>query len=267
MTQQFFVLSDGLELAVESFGSGPPLIFAHGLTGSRRNTRDQFAPLADRYRIIAYDQRGHGDSTPVTDPALYDASRMASDMAAILDALDIRRAIVGGESMGTATALLFALKWPQRVKALLLTAPAFGDAPNPEREWIRDAGKLIASQGMKTWLEQSAEMQRNELGWPQAVIDYIAEIRRTHNPASIAVACQTVVDWVILPDLQALAALDFPTCIIAWPNDPLHPIGLARRMADVFPNARLELLPSLVHLFSQPAVFGEIYGRFLADIL
>ena len=59
---------DGLELAVETFGDGPWLVFAHGLTGNRHGTRRQFAPLADRYRIVIYDQRGHCDSTPVTDP-------------------------------------------------------------------------------------------------------------------------------------------------------------------------------------------------------
>ena len=112
MNKMHHVESDGLELAVESFGAGPPLVFAHGLTGTRNNTRDQFAPLADRYRIVIFDQRGHGDSTPVTDPALYDVHRMAYDMAAVMDALGIERAIVGGESMGAATALLFALKWP-----------------------------------------------------------------------------------------------------------------------------------------------------------
>ena len=77
------VPNDGLELAVETFGEGPWLVFAHGLTGNRYGTRRQFTPLADRYRIVIYDQRGHGDSTPVTDPALYDLDRMAGDMAAV----------------------------------------------------------------------------------------------------------------------------------------------------------------------------------------
>ena len=132
--------TDGLELAVETFGDGPWLVFAHGLTGYRHGTRRQFAPLADRYRIVIYDQRGHGDSTPVTDPALYDLERMAGDMAAVMDALGIEQAIVGGESMGAATTLRFALRWPQRVRALLLTAPAFSDVPQPCRRSDRQHG-------------------------------------------------------------------------------------------------------------------------------
>ena len=109
-----FVASDGLLLAAETFGEGKPLVFAPGLTDNRGYIRRQLLPLADRYRIVTYDQRGHGDSTPVTDPALYTPERMAGDMARILDAFDIERAVIGGESMGAATALLFAFTWPER---------------------------------------------------------------------------------------------------------------------------------------------------------
>ena len=98
----FYVESDGLKIAAETFGAGAPLVFAHGLTGNRQAIRRQFESLADRYRIVIFDQRGHCDSSPVTDPALYDPSRMADDMRAVLDHLKIDRAIIGGESMGAA---------------------------------------------------------------------------------------------------------------------------------------------------------------------
>lgn len=265
-SELLYVESDGLTLAVEIFGTGPPLIFAHGLTGERHGTHRQFATLADRYRIISFDQRGHGDSTPVTDPARYDFHRMAEDVTAILDTLDIERAIVGGESMGAATMLTFALAHPQRVERLLLTAPAFSDAPNTQREDIWAAGELVATEGIAVWLARSAEVQRTELGWPEEVIEYIAGSRATHDDASIATALKTVIDWVVLPDLTPLAALDIPACVIAWPNDLLHPEALARRVVDALPDAQLEMLPSILSLFSRPEVVGEIYGRFLEGI-
>ena len=260
------VESDGQELAVESFGTGPPLIFAHGLTGNRSNTRDQFVPLTDRYRITIFDQRGHGDSTPVTDPVLYDAQRMAGDMAAVMDALGIEKAIVGGESMGAATALLFALRWPQRVEALLLTAPAFGDVPNAGLDAIRDMGDMVASEGIDVFLAQSAEQQRTEFGWPPEMIDYVAKMHRSHDPASLATACQEVPNWVILSDFTPLAELSCPVCIIAWEDDPMHPVELARRVAGTFPNAHLEMLASIADLFTHPEVVGRIYGRFLENL-
>ena len=267
MNEKRRVQSDGLELAVESFGAGPPLIFAHGLTGIRAGTRQQFTPLADRYRITIFDQRGHGDSTPVTDPVLYDAQRMAGDMAAIMDALGIEKAIVGGESMGAATALLFALAWPQRVKALLLTAPAFGDAPNVGLDGIREMGEAVAGQGIEAFLAQSAEQQRTEFGWPQEMIDCVAEMQRSHDPASLATACRTVPDWVILTDFSPLAELSCPVCVVAWEEDPMHPLELARRVADALPNAHLEMLTSIADLFTHPEVVGRIYGTFLENLL
>ena len=267
MNEIFRVESDGLELAVESFGTGPPLIFAHGLTGIRAGTRQQFTPPANRYRITIFDQRGHGDSTPVTDPVLYDARRMAGDMAAVMNALGIEKAIVGGESMGAATALLFALTWPERVETLLLTAPAFGDTLNAGLDGIREMGEAVAEQGIDAFLAQSAEQQRTEFGWPQEMIDYVAEMQRSHEPASLATACQTVPDWVILDDLSPLAELSCPACVIAWPDDLMHPVELARRMAGAMPNSHLEMLTSIAEVFTHPEVVGRMYGAFLENLL
>lgn len=258
------VPSDGIELAVETFGDGPWLVFAHGLTGNRHGTRRQFTPLADRYRIVIYDQRGHGDSTPVTDPALYDLDRMAGDMAAVMDALGIEQAIVGGESMGAATTLRFALRWPQRVRALLLTAPAFSDSENAAADQIMNMGSEIRTYGMAGYLQRSAERLRQQGASPE-VIAIIAEMQSVHDPLSLATACETTIRWV-LPDLAQAAGLDAPACVIGWPNDTLHPFTLAEQVAATLPNARLETLPSLAVLFAQPGEVGRIYGKFLQEI-
>jgi pimeloyl-ACP methyl ester carboxylesterase len=259
----FRVPSDGLELLVETFGAGPWLVFAHGLTGNRHGTRRQFAPLAGRYRIVIYDQRGHGDSTPVTDPALYDLERMAGDMTAVMDALGIEQAVVGGESMGAATALRFARRRPERVRALLFTAPAFSDTPNPAADGVSEMGDEITRLGIDGFLRNSAERLRQQ-GAPPGVIATIAEMHRSHDPASLATACRTCIRW-LTDDIAAAGALTAPACVIGWPNDPLHPFALAQRLAATLPNARLETLPSVSALFAEPGEVGRIYGRFLAE--
>ena len=91
MSRTYTVESDGLDIVVEETGSGPAILFAHGLTGTRNGVLEQFRPLENEYRIITYDQRGHGDSSPVTDPRLYDPHMMARDMAAVMDAAGFRR--------------------------------------------------------------------------------------------------------------------------------------------------------------------------------
>lgn len=257
------VPSDGLELAVETFGSGPWLVFAHGLTGSRHGTRRQLAALAPRYRIAIYDQRGHCDSTPVTDPALYDLERMAGDLAAVLDALGIEQAIVGGESMGAATTLRFALRWPQRVRALLLTAPAFSETPNPAAAQIIQMGYEIRTYGMSGFLQRSAARLAQQ-GVSPAAIATIAEGHQLHQPASLAAACETCIRWV-MPDLPQAAGLSMPACLVGWQNDTLHPFALAQRLAALLPNAQLHTLAALAVVFTHPAELGQLYGQFLQE--
>ena len=258
--------SDNLTIVVETFGSGPPIVFAHGLTGNRHVTRKQFTPLADSYTIVTFDQRGHCDSTPVTDPALHDAELMAADMAVVMDALGIERAIVGGESMGSSTTLMFALRWPERVEKLLLTAPAFGDEPNLAAEDIRAMGEAIEEVGIDDFLLAAAINQRDELGWPPEVIQAVAEMQGSHETHSLATACKAVIDWTLFDNLDVLSALTMPVCIIAWDEDNLHPLSLAQRMVDALPDAHLEMLPSVVDLFLTPGIIGEIYGRFLDSV-
>jgi len=254
---------DSVELAVETLGTGPALIFAHGLTSHHRVTRLELAALAERYRLILFDQRGHGASTPVTDPALYDPQRMADDIGAVLDSLNIERAIVGGESMGAATALNFALKQPHRVERLLLTAPAFGDSPNSERERFVQMGEDLAREGMEGFLALAAERQRVQFNWTPDLIAFVADMFGAHHPASLATALQAVADWRPLADLAVVARLACPVCIVAWEQDPTHPIELARRLAATFPDAQLKMMAPLPALFRDPAQVGRIYGEFL----
>ena len=265
MNEVHYVASDDLQLAVEVLGSGLPLIFGHGLTGNRHFTRLQVESLADRYQVIIFDQRGHGDSTLVTEPVLYDPQLMAGDMAAILDALGVNAAVIGGESMGSAVAVSFALQWPERVEKLLLTAPAFGDVLNEAAPEIALMADAVDALGMDGFLAAAKERQLNELGWPPEMVDFMQKMHGSHDGRSFATACRAVMAWTPFADLAELLALTMPTCIIAWEGDPLHPYALAERYAAEIPDARLERLPSMMDLFVNPGRIGEIYGRFLAE--
>ena len=259
------VKSDGLELVVETFGQGPPLVFAHGLSGNRHGVRRQFEALADRYRIVIFDQRGHGDSTPVTDPARYTPEAMAEDMAAIMDALDIPRAIVGGESMGADTTLTFALRHPERVETLLLTVPAFGETVNSEAPRMIAMAGRIQSLGLTAFLAAARETWRNQFFWPEPVIEAVGASFASHQSDSLAAAMRTVMNWV-MADMEPLRALRCPTCVIGWPDDALHPLALAERIAALIPRAQLEIMPTLPEVFLNPQLVGAIYGRYLSQI-
>ncbi|WP_299429601.1 alpha/beta hydrolase [uncultured Meiothermus sp.] len=258
------IRSGNVELVVEVVGQGAPIIYGHGLTSRRQTTLDQLSCLTKHYQVIAFDQRGHGDSSPITSPALYSADLMVQDFIAIMDSLGIARAIVGGESMGAAVALLFAMQAPERVAALLLTAPAFGGKePNQGKAQVQEMGRAISNPGMEAYLRYSAENQRTRLGWPLEAVSYVAQMQSAHHPQSLATACQAVMEWRILEDLTPLSALEFPVCIVGWPNDLLHPIKLAQQMKEHFRNADLIEIPPLPELFVRPGLIGQIYGDFL----
>ena len=259
------VTSDGLEIVVEELGEGPPIVFAHGLTGNRLGVLSQLGPLADRHRVVAYDQRGHGASARVIDPDLYHADRMAEDMTAVLDALGIERAVVGGESMGAATAMLFALAHPERVRALLITAPAFGDRPNPQRQRLKDMAAGIRDLGMDAFLARVRSRFSGELGWPAGAAEHVCGTFASHDPASVAIALDTVADWLPIPDLTVLRRLGGPVHVLGWEDDLLHPFELAMRVADAA-RARLERIAPLPAIFVSPETVGRSYRPFLEGL-
>jgi len=87
-----------------------------------------------------------------------------------------------------------------------------------------------------------------------------------HDPASLALACRTVIDWVVLDDLQALRSLSVPACILCWPGDPLHSLELAERLAAALPRAQLIKLPSPAEFFVDPPAVGRRYLEFLSGM-
>jgi pimeloyl-ACP methyl ester carboxylesterase len=257
------VRNGAVELAVEVSGEGPPLLFAHGLSANRRVTLEELSPLTDRFRVVSFDQRGHGDSTPIIDSRLYDPEAMSQDMAAILDHLHIERAIVGGESMGAATALLFACAHPERVQALLLVAPAFGAEPNPDRRRLLDIADEIDREGFDGFLVNSAERLRTRFGAPPEVIRYIGAMHGSHRPESLSTAFRTVPNWIVSEDLSALGTGRIPVGIVAWEGDPTHPMALARRLAASGRRSRLEEIASPLALFADPPLVGRTLAKLL----
>jgi pimeloyl-ACP methyl ester carboxylesterase len=98
-------------------GDGPPLVMLHGLSGHARTWDHTAAAVRDRYRVLALDQRGHGDSEWASR---YGFALMADDLLGFLDALDLGEVTLMGLSMGGIVSFLFAASHPQRVSRLLV---------------------------------------------------------------------------------------------------------------------------------------------------
>ena len=125
---------DGIQFPYERIGQGEPFVFGHGLGGNRQQPKD-LAGAVPGHQLIVWDSRGHGETQPVRPPEKICFVTLADDLAALLDHLEIKRAVIGGISMGAGVAANFAVRWPERMLGLILVRPAWlGSSPCP-RAW------------------------------------------------------------------------------------------------------------------------------------
>src|ERR671931_1805480 len=112
---------DRVRLFYEEHGHGTPLVLAYGIGGNTKMWDVNVPELAARHRLILWEPRGHARSDSPEDPAKYSFARWARDLHDLLDHLRIRRAHVGGLSLGGGIATRFALRFPARVRSLIVT--------------------------------------------------------------------------------------------------------------------------------------------------
>jgi pimeloyl-ACP methyl ester carboxylesterase len=274
---------DGVLLSGEDAGDGPPIVLLHGLTATRRYVV-MGSHLLERsgHRVVAYDARGHGHSGPAPDGGggrgrvdAYGYERLALDLRAVLDALEIPRAVLAGASMGAHTILRFALAHPERVAALGLVTPAFdpsvpagtSDAPEGDRDRSRGtrasgAGRFgDASEASVTPIGPCFGQLARALraggvdgfvraydfstvppAWRETVEQVVRQRLSAHeHPDAVADALEVVPRSRPFEDFAELEALAMPTVVVASRDevDPGHPLALAERYARAIPGATL----------------------------
>src|SRR4051812_16698451 len=118
---------DGVNIHYEVHGDGRPLILTHGYSSTSSMWEGQIAAFSRHYKLVLWDMRGHGQSDYPDDPAAYSEALTVADIAALLDKVGARQAIVGGLSLGGYMSLAFYRSHPERVRALLIidTGPGF----------------------------------------------------------------------------------------------------------------------------------------------
>ncbi|MBI4609379.1 MAG: alpha/beta fold hydrolase [Candidatus Rokubacteria bacterium] len=112
---------DRVKIYYEEHGRGFPLVLAYGIGGNTTMWEPNIKDLSACYRLILWDPRGHGRSDSPEDPARYSFRRWALDLRDLLNHLGVRKAYVGGLSMGGGIATRFTLLYPKRVAALIVT--------------------------------------------------------------------------------------------------------------------------------------------------
>ena len=228
--------------------SGPegaePLLLG-GSLGTTRAMWEPQASLSDRYRLIAFDHRGHGGSPAPDGP--YSIAELGEDVLALLDALEIERASYCGLSIGGMVGLWLAINAPQRIDRLTLICT--GAYLPPRSKWterasaVREGGgaEAIADTVVGRWFTPAYAAAQ-----PEVVARHRAMIVAT--PAEgYAACCEAIADHDVREGMPSITA---PTLVIAAAQDTSIAPEHGAEIAAAVPGARFELLDPGAHVVS-----------------
>jgi pimeloyl-ACP methyl ester carboxylesterase len=262
-------MDDGVGLAVECRGDGPPVLLVHGFGGAKEDFADHVPSLAEHATVVTFDHRGHGSSDHPPDEGAYALDRLVADTLGVADGLGFDHFRLLGHSMGGMVARRVVLADPDRVDALVLMDTSPGPPPGIGVATI-DLGVEIARRDGMTVLK-AVQDELDPLGTP-AYQRLLAErpgyrefCDRKWDALAPEMWVALVAELVRQPDqLCALTTVRCPTLVIVGEQDTPF-VGVSVEMADTIPGAQLTVLPDAGHSpqFENPRAWFDAVDDFL----
>jgi pimeloyl-ACP methyl ester carboxylesterase len=263
--------TDGFKLYYEEHGNtGSPLVLAYGIGGNTEMWDVNVAALSAKHRLILWEPRGHARSDSPEDPAKVSFARWALDLRDVLDHLRLRRAHVGGLSLGAGIATRFALRFPGRVRSLLVTnsSSAAGLPLSVDNIVMRAQSiKITLDKGMDAMAEYAMEANPNLVERlkidPAARAEFYEEYRRL-SPIGYANSLRALLAMDHITD--ELPKLRVPVLLIGGDRDPsLAPMQVMKRKIR---GAKLVVLSPASHFANrdQPAAWNRAALDFLTRV-
>lgn len=250
-------------IAVEGVGTGPLVVFMHGIGGNRTNWRDQLPVFGRDFHAVAWDARGYGDSDDYDGPL--DFGHFGDDLGRVLDHLDAPRAHLVGLSMGGMIALDFATRYGDRVSTLTLcdSLPGFTHLSEEQRaEFIRLRQEPLLA-GKET-SDMAPAVARSLLGKNPRAGSYerLVESMSALHKHSYLKTISGSVNHRRTFDLENIAV---PTHVVVGDEDTLTPPAMSRELARRIPGTRLTIIEGAGHLsnIEQPEAFNRAVLGFL----
>jgi len=245
---------NGVKIHYEVHGRGPTVLLSHGYSSTCRMWDGQIAAFKNRFRLVVWDMRGHGESDYPKDPALYSEALTVEDMAAILDAFGEKKAIIAGLSLGGYMSLAFHASHPERTRALMLfdTGPGFknNEARAKWNESARARAARFDAEGLKA-LNQSDEVK----------------LTRHRDASGLAGAARGMLAQRDDRVIQSLDRIAVPTLVLVGANDTNF-IAATDYMAAKINGATKAVIADAGHAANlhQPALFNQAVEAFLAGL-
>jgi 3-oxoadipate enol-lactonase len=239
----------------------PWLAFSHSLACDLRMWDEQVAFLKDRFRILAYDTRGHGKSAAPAGP--YTLEMLADDLHALLAHLGIAKLHFVGLSMGGMIGQTFALKYPGVFESLTLADTTSRYPAEAGPLWAARI-KTAETQGMQPLVQPTLERWFTE-GFRKRAPEKVAAIGRVIAATPVAgyAGCSHAIPKI---DVTArLKEIRCPALVLCGDKDPGTPPAMAQEIHANLPGSKLVLIPDAAHLANveQPEAFNRALGDFL----
>ena len=236
-------------------GAGTPLLLTHGYGESRRMWEANVEMLARDRPLVSWDMRGHGSSDAPDDATLYTHDACLLDMAALLDRAGAPRAVLCGMSLGGFLSLLFHLRSPERVAALVLvdTGPGFRNPQARERwnEWARQLAAELDARGLSA-LPGGREQSPDQ---------------HVHGAPGLAHAARGMLVQHDTTAFESLGAVAVPTLIVVGSEDAQF-LAAAEVMERRIAEAQKVVLEGAGHAANMdgPEEFNGAVSRFLDQL-
>ncbi|CAN5418955.1 alpha/beta hydrolase [soil metagenome] len=249
----------GAEVAYSVEGSGPIVVSAHGLSASRAAALAagmSFDGLSQRgHTLVAYDARGHGQSTGRLIPADYTWLNLSGDLLALIDEVSPDTPVDAvGTSMGCATILCSVIAAPERFRRLVLVIPPTAwETRAMVASGYELQAKLIEEKGIEAFLELTASYP-NPPAMPAELVT---------RPDVTDELLPTVFRGAALSDFpspDAIAGIRQPVLILAWVGDPGHPVSTSEKLVALLPRAELLIAQSPEDVAQWVALAGAFLG-------
>jgi pimeloyl-ACP methyl ester carboxylesterase len=273
---QRWVTVDGRRVNVVELGSGSPIVFIHGLSGSWQNWLEQVPVFAREHRVIAFDLPGFGASEmPDEKISISGYGRFVN---ALLDELGVGAAAMVGNSMGGFIGIELAIRFPERVERLVLVSAA-----GLSIEYLRNERALallgVAENRLAAytgWMASRSDALARRPGARRLIFGIVAhrperlpgplvaeQVRGSGKPGFLP-ALDALTDYPIRDRLGEIAC---PTLIVWGAEDKLVPARDADEFARLIPNARKVVWPETGHvaMLERPAAFNALLEAFLAE--
>ena len=259
---------DGVRLYYEEHGRGTPLVLAYGIGGNADLWDVNVPALAARHRLVLWEPRGHARSDSPEDPARYSFERWTLDLRDVLDHLRLRTAHVGGLSLGAGIATRFALRFPRRVRSLLVTnsSSATGLPLSVDNLLMRARSiEVTLSRGMDAMAEFAMASNPNVVARlaldPSSKGEFYAYYRRL-TPIGYANSLRALLAMDHITD--QLPDITVPVLLVGGDRDPS--LGPMKTMHRKIRGSTLIVLSPASHFANrdQPEAWNAVALKFLA---